>query len=200
MKKVSLKMLALGAVLMVANGYAHAQYVSMKNTLKVEALGGVAVPSNNAAANIGVGVAYQNLVTRHLGVGIATGYSHFIGQKNTVGGVKLDNNDFGVVPVAALVRYYPQSKGVYVGTDLGYGFITGKENVTTSGSYNAEMPTGGFYLKPEIGYHNRHWNFFAHYAKVFTGSDGKVKVGNDSQKFSAGSIGVGVAYNIGLGR
>ena len=158
----------------------------------------MAVPNENAGANAGVDVAYQNLITPHVGIGIATGYNQFFGKDNEVGGVTLNNNNFGVVPVAALIHYYPQAKGIYVGTDLGYGFITGDEKVATNSS--VDRPNGGFYLKPEIGWHNRNWNVFAQYTKVFTGDDGKINVGNSSQKYNAGSIGIGVAYNIGLGR
>lgn len=174
------------------------QAQSMKNTLKVGVMGGAAVPNENAAANLGVDVSYQNLVTPHVGLGIATGYNHFFGKDNDLGSTTLQNNSFGVVPVAALVRYYPQAKGIYVGTDLGYGFITGDEKVASNNSVN--RPDGGFYLKPELGWHNRNWNVFAHYTKVFTGDDGKINIGNATQKYNAGSIGVGVAYNIGLGR
>lgn len=192
MKKVIL------AVAMGVLSISFVQAQSMKNTLKVGVLGGVAVPNENAGGNAGVDVAYQNLITPHVGIGIATGYNQFFGKDNKVGGVTLNNNNFGVVPVAALIHYYPQAKGIYVGTDLGYGFITGDEKVATNSS--VDRPNGGFYLKPEIGWHNRNWNVFAQYTKVFTGDDGKINVGNSSQKYNAGSIGIGVAYNIGLGR
>ncbi|MBO9620689.1 MAG: hypothetical protein J7539_16820 [Niabella sp.] len=171
---------------------------SMKNTLKVGVLGGAAVPNENAAANLGVDVAYQNLVSPHVGLGIATGYNHFFGKNNTINGVTLNNNSFGVVPVAALIHYYPRAKGIYVGTDLGYGFLTGDQKVAANADVN--RPDGGFYLKPELGWHNRNWNIFANYTKVFTGNTGAITVGNATQKYNAGSIGLGVAYNIGLGR
>ncbi|MTE25260.1 hypothetical protein GJQ66_13825, partial [Microbacterium sp. ZXX196] len=77
----------------------------------------------------------------------------------------IKNNDFGVVPVAALVRVYPQKTGFYGGADLGYGFIVGNDKVASN--YTTAMPDGGFYLRPEIGYHNRDWNFFIQYTKVF---------------------------------
>lgn len=195
-----LKKTIFAAALVLTAGFIQAQELSMKNTLKIGVLGGASVPSNNAAANVGVDIAYQNLITPHFGLGIATGYNHFFGKENTVNNTKLKNNSFGVVPVAGLVRYYPKSEGIYVGTDLGYGVIVGDKKVVDATTPNADMPGGGFYLKPEIGYHNRHWNIFGYYAKVFTGDKGTVPVGTTSQKFNAGSIGVGVAYNIGLGR
>ncbi|AHF15253.1 hypothetical protein [Niabella soli] len=175
------------------------QAQSMKNTLKVGVLGGVAVPSENTAANAGIDVAYQNLVTPHVGIGIATGYNQFFGKKNTLEGTTLENNNVGLVPVAALIHYYPQAKGIYVGTDLGYGFLTGDQKVAANTDVN--RPNGGFYLKPELGWHNRNWNIFANYTKVFTsGDEGAIPVGTATQKYNVGSVGIGVAYNIGLGR
>lgn len=191
------KAILVGAAILFSATMAHAQ--SMKNMIKIGALAGAAVPSGNTAAAAGLDVAYQNLITPHFGLGIATGYQHHFGKENDVNGTKLNNNSFGVVPVAALVRYYPKSEGIYLGTDLGYGVITGDENVVKSGANNATRPNGGFYLKPEVGYHNRNWNVFAHYSKVFTGDEGTVKVGSASQKYNTGVIGVGFAYNIGLG-
>jgi hypothetical protein len=189
------KAILVGAALLFTTAAVHAQ--SMKNTIKIGALAGASVPSNNSAAAAGLDVAYQNLVTPHFGLGVATGYQHHFGKENDVNGTRLDNNSFGVVPVAALVRYYPKAEGIYIGTDLGYGVITGDEKVATNAA--AVRPDGGFYLKPEVGYHNRNWNIFAHYSKVFTGDKGTINVGNASQKYNTGIIGVGLAYNIGLG-
>lgn len=179
----------------VATGLVSAQSLSMKNMLKVGANAGVAVPKGNASAALGVDVAYQNLITPGFGLGIATGYTHYFGKEATINNnVKLNNNDFGVVPVAALVRFYPKKTGFYFGTDLGYGFITGKDNVAENNA--TKRPDGGFYIKPEIGYHNDDWNFSVQYQKVFTGDEGKI--GN--QKYNAGNIGLGVSYNIPLGK
>jgi len=189
------KAILVGAAMLFTTAAVHAQ--SMKNMIKIGALAGASVPSNNSAAAAGLDVAYQNMVTRHFGLGVATGYQHHFGKENEVGGTKLDNNSFGVVPVAALVRYYPKAEGIYIGTDLGYGVITGDDKVASNSS--VERPGGGFYIKPEIGYHNRNWNIFAHYTNAFTGDKGTITVGNKDQKYSTGVIGVGLAYNIGLG-
>lgn len=189
------KAILIGAALLFTTAAVHAQ--SMKNMIKIGVLAGASVPSNNSAAAAGLDVAYQNLVTPHFGLGVATGYQHHFGKENNLGGTQLDNNGFGVVPVAALVRYYPKAEGIYIGTDLGYGVITGDKRVATNSA--VARPDGGFYLKPEVGYHNRNWNIFAHYSKVFTGDKGTINVGNASQKYNTGIIGVGLAYNIGLG-
>lgn len=171
-------------------GVVSAQSAMMNNMIKVGANVGLAVPAENASASAGLDVAYQNLVTPGFGLGVATGYTHYFGKENN----NNDNNDFGVVPVAALVRIYPKQTGFYFGTDIGYGFITGDDKVASNS--NVDRPNGGLYIKPEIGYHNRDWNFALQYQKTFTGDDGKI----GDQKYNAGSLGVGVSYNIPLGK
>ncbi|MBT2620314.1 MULTISPECIES: transporter [Chryseobacterium] len=171
-------------------GIASAQSVQMNNMLKVGANVGLAVPSDNLSAAVGVDVAYQNLITPGFGLGIATGYSHYFGKENN--GYK--NNDVGVIPVAALIRIYPKQTGFYFGTDLGYGFLVGDDKVASNTL--VDRPSGGFYIKPEIGYHNKDWNFFVQYQKVFTGSKGDLV----NQDYNVGNIGVGFSYNIALGK
>lgn len=193
MKSMKKTILALG---LVTAGLMSAQNSDMTNMLKVGVNGGFAVPAENAGGNLGVDLSYQNLVTPGFGLGIATGYSHFFGRNNMVGNVDLNNNDFGVIPVAALIRVYPKQMGFYLGTDIGYGFIVGDDKVASNDITNTARPDGGFYIKPEIGYHNQDWNFSLQYQKTFTGDKGEI----GSQKYSAGAIGVGVGYNIPLGK
>ena len=193
----TVKTIVVGMVMLFSVSVMHGQ--SMKNMIKIGALAGASVPSGNSAAAVGLDLAYQNLITPHFGLGIATGYQHHFGNENEINGTTISNNSYGVVPVAALIRYYPRAEGIYIGTDVGYGAITGDKEVVTDGSYNAIRPNGGFYLKPEVGYHNRNWNVFAHYSRVFTGNEGEIAVGTASQKYNTGVIGVGVAYNIALG-
>lgn len=193
MKSLKKSILAVG---ILGAGLLSAQSADMKNMIKVGANVGIAVPQENASAALGLDVAYQNLVTPGFGLGIATGYTHYFGRENTVGGLAVDNNDFGVVPVAALVRIYPKQTGFYFGTDLGYGFITGDKQVASNTVVATERPDGGLYIKPEIGYHNRDWNFAVQYQKVFTGDKGEI----GDQKYNAGALGLGVSYNIPLGQ
>ena len=61
---------------------------------------------------------------------------------------------------------------------------------------DVDRPDGGFYIKPEMGWHNRNWNFSVQYTKLFTGS--KVEIGN--QDYNAASVGAGVSYNLPLGK
>lgn len=171
-------------------GALSAQSAQMNNMIKVGANVGLAVPSDNTSMAVGVDVAYQNLITPGFGLGIATGYTHYFGKDNN----GYTNNDVGVVPVAALIRIYPKQTGFYFGTDLGYGLLTGDNKVASNVAL--DRPNGGFYLKPEIGYHNQDWNFFVQYQKVFVGSNGDLP----NQDYNVGNIGVGFSYNIPLGK
>ncbi len=193
MNSIKKSILALG---LVTAGLVSAQSADMRNMIKIGGNVGLAVPAENASAAAGVDIAYQNLATPGFGIGLATGYTHFFGKENTVNGVTIDNNDFGVVPVAALIRVYPKQTGFYLGTDVGYGFITGDKNVSSTTGVMVERPDGGLYIKPEIGYHNRDWNFALQYQKVFTGDKGEI----GDQKYNAGALGLGVSYNIPLGK
>ncbi len=192
MKTIKKAIFAFGVLATTA---VSAQSSDMKNMLKIGIEGGAST-TKNASGNIGASLSYQHLVTPGFGLGIATGYNHFFGKEYTLNGVNVQNNDFGVVPLAGLVRFYPAKTGFYAGADLGYGFIVGNDKVTDNKLYNADMPKGGFYIKPEIGWHNRDWNVYAHYSTVLTDDEGTV-AGN--HKFGVGSVGVGVGYNIPLG-
>lgn len=183
------KQAVLAAGLLTA-GFASAQSSEMRNMIKIGGNIGAAVPQENASMALGLDVAYQNLLTPGFGLGVASGYTHYFGRDNN----GIQNNDFGVVPLAALVRVYPKQTGFYLGADLGYGFIVGDDKVATNS--NVARPTGGFYLKPEVGYHNRDWNFALQYQKVFTGSEGEI----GGQKYNAGALGAGISYNIPLGK
>ena len=183
MKMIKQTILGLG---LLTAGLMSAQSADMTNILKIGINGGVAVPKGNASASVGADLSYQYLVTPGFGLGLATGYNQFFGKDN--------NNDFAVIPAAVLLRYYPMKSGFYAGADLGYGFITGNKQVNSG--FATPRPDGGFYLKPELGYHNRDWNFFLHYTKVFTGNKGEI----GSQKYNAGTIGAGFGYNIPLGK
>ncbi len=120
---------------------------------------------------LGLDVAGQFMRTDNFGLGIASGYTHYFKKSDVA-----FSNDFGVIPLGAMLRYYPQSEGLFVGTDLGYSFFTG-DGVTES---------GGAYVRPQLGYHNYNWNIFAYYNHVFVSDPF-----NDVQ-----SIGIAWTYNI----
>jgi len=115
----------------------------------------------------GVEVSGQFMRTKNFGIGITSGYTHFFAKDNA--------EDFGTIPLGLMLRYYPMSKGFFVGTDVGYTFLT-----NTSGS------TGGFYVKPQLGYHNYNWNFYGFYNQVFQ-KTGYIDVQN---------VGAAATYNI----
>ncbi|MDP2161656.1 MAG: hypothetical protein Q8K02_14320 [Flavobacterium sp.] len=108
----------------------------------------------------------QYLVNPSFGIGIASGYNHFFGKD--------DVKDFGLIPLAGFVRYYFQPKGLFLGTDLGYGFLT-----------NTDGNSGGMYINPQIGYHNEKWNIYGFYQHTFAQNNFDLQV-----------VGIGATYNI----
>lgn len=187
--KTTLKKLALGLSLLCA-GLIYAQDENMTNMFKIGGNVGVALPSSNATMTAGADFAYQNLVTPGFGLGLTTGYKHYFAKEND----GIENNDFGVVPVAGMIRVYPKDSGIFFGTDVGYGFITGPKHVASNS--DIERPDGGLYIKPEIGWHNWHWNISLQYSMLFTGDKGQI----GSQDYDTGSLGIGVTYNLPLGK
>lgn len=126
------------------------------------------IPVSDAADlsffSMGVDVRAQYLFTSHFGIGVASGYSHYFAKDNF--------DDFGVIPLAGFARYYFQKEGVFVGVDLGYGFLS---NVDDS---------GGTYFNPQIGYHNDNWNIYGFYQNTF------------AENVVIRAVGVGATYNI----
>ncbi len=49
---------------------------------------------------------------------------------------------------------------------------------------NVENNDGGLYINPQIGYHNRDWNFYGFYQNTFTDA------------INIRSLGLGATYNI----
>jgi len=138
--------------------------------LKLGANVGVPVgnASNYTSFLLGLELKGQVLETDYLGVGLTTGYNHYFGKNGFDG--------FGTIPLGAFLRVYPQKEGFFLGTDLGYSFITGVNSAT-----------GGLYVKPQLGYHNYDWNVFAFYNDIFR---------SDENGGSIGSVGIGATYNI----
>lgn len=196
-KHILVSSVVAGAMLLMTNVEAQTggQY---KNTLKIGTSAGASIPNNNTAASVGVDISYQYLVTNHFGIGVSTGYQHNFGREKEINNFNIKNNDVGVIPVAALLRYYPKASGVYVGADVGYGFLVGDDKVAENRV--AARPDGGAYIRPVVGYHNRSWNVFAHYTKVIHNDNSNIAIGNDVQKYNVGNLGVGFSYNIGLGQ
>ncbi|GAB3228795.1 hypothetical protein J0A67_13775 [Algoriphagus aestuariicola] len=120
---------------------------------------------------LGLDAAGQFMRTDNFGLGVATGYTHYLKKSDVAG-----SDDFGVIPLGLMLRYYPQPEGLFVGTDLGYSFLTGTEG----------GETGGMYFRPQLGYHNYDWNIFAYYNQILI-----------ADPFSdVSSIGIAWTYNI----
>ncbi|MEB2774841.1 hypothetical protein SYJ56_05955 [Algoriphagus sp. D3-2-R+10] len=118
----------------------------------------------------GVEAAAQFMRTDNFGLGLVTGYTKYFKDSEVAGA-----QDFGAIPLGLMLRYYPEPTGFFVGTDLGYTFLTGDS-----------ASDGGFYIRPQVGYHNYEWNIFAFYNQVIT-----------SEPFAdVQTIGVAATYNI----
>ncbi|MBN8833873.1 MAG: hypothetical protein ABS68_03345 [Niastella sp. SCN 39-18] len=146
------------------------EITSRNSWLKAGLSAGVPVGDASDYSNfvLGLDLKGQLMETPHLGIGLTTGYNHFFAKN----GYK----EFGTVPLGAFIRVYPQAKGFFIGTDLGYSFLT-----------NANGADGGFYVKPQLGYHNYSWNYFAYFNGIFRSAS------------SGGNInhaGIGATYNI----
>ena len=163
MKKLSL-------IMMMLIGFSFANAQEGTNWLKLGVHAGI--PMGDAGDYYGfmagIDGKYQFLTYDHFGFGVSTGYSHYFGKE--VNGVDVDGA--GIIPLAALLRYYP-TESFFLGTDLGYGFFTGEGS-----------DGGGFYYRPEIGYHNENWNIYGFYQGV--AADG----------LTPSAIGVGVNFNV----
>ncbi len=136
--------------------------------LKAGLIAGVPVSDAGDASsfNLGLDLRGQYLFNPNLGIGLASGYTHFFGKDGF--------DDFGIIPAAGFIRYYFNTSGLFLGTDFGYGFLTGVDN-----------NEGGLYINPQIGYHNRDWNMYAFYQNTFAENDLDLQ-----------NIGLGVTYNI----
>jgi len=117
---------------------------------------------------LGVELKGQLMSTKNIGIGLSSGYNHFFPKEGF--------SNWGTIPAAAFIRYYPHRTGFFAGADLGYGFITSTVN-----------NKGGLYARPQLGYHNRYWNFFGFYNGIFRSA------GNGGHLQFAG---VGATYNL----
>lgn len=121
---------------------------------------------DSSSFSVGLDLKAQYLVTPHFGIGLTSGYNHIFGKDGF--------DDFGIIPAAGFARYYFKPKGLFVGIDFGYGFLM-----------NLDHNDGGPYVNPQIGYHNRDWNFFASYQNTFAENNFNIRV-----------LGIGATYNL----
>ncbi len=125
----------------------------------------VADAGDASSFNLGLDAAYMWNVAPSFDLGIASGYTHFIGKSNN--GYKVD--DFGFIPIAASGKYRFSGSPVSLGLDLGYGIST-----------NDDID-GGLYYQPKVAY-----NFSQ--GELYLGYQG---VSND---FSVGSVNLGYNF------
>jgi hypothetical protein len=174
-----MKKLLLGFITLFMGAHSFAQMQGDMNTtitkkdswLKAGVEASVPVGDNANFSSFALGgvISGQIMDTKHFGFGITSGYSEFFGKNGA--------SDFGVIPAGLMLRYYCHPAGFFAGIDLGYSFLT-----NTGGG-----PTGGFYMKPQAGYHNYNWNIYGFYNQVFTNQAGASDIQN---------IGVAATYNI----
>jgi hypothetical protein len=165
-KKLMTLVVAMSAI---TYGFAQLDATSKNSWLKLGLEASVPVGDISDASSFAGGIVLdaQWMATPHFGVGVSSGYTNFFGKDEV--------KDFGVIPLGALLRYYPKAEGFFAGADLGYGFLT-----------NVDGKTGGFYFKPQLGYHNYSWNFYGFYNQVVLGDNyGNVQ-----------NAGVGAIYNL----
>ena len=113
-------------------------FASAQAGFKLGAHIGIPVSDAGDASSFTLGLdgAYMWNVAPSFDLGVATGYSHFIGKSNN--GYKVD--DFGFIPLALAGKYRFSGSPVSLGLDLGYGFST-KDGID-----------GGFYYQPKVAY------------------------------------------------
>jgi len=138
----------------------------------------VGLPTGDAgdffSFTLGVDAAYMWPVASEFNLGVASGYSAWMGKTITypvIGSVKVDT--VSMVPVAASAEY-KLTPEFSLGVDLGYGFLFG------GGSSD-----GGFYYQPKAAYH-----FGA--SEVNLGYAGVSKNGS-----TMSSVNLGYAYTFG---
>lgn len=175
MKKQFIQKLAITGLLVGFSycGYSqdfNIQDLNSSNTwLKVGLNTGVpiATTNNSSSFTLGLDVSAQFIRTTVFGIGLKTGYIHYFGKDN--------NDDFGIIPLAVMFRYYPKTSGLFVGLELGYAYVN-----------NLSGLKGGAFVRPSIGWHNDYWNIFGYYDRV---------IGNDMVD-DIQTIGLGLTYNI----
>ncbi len=144
--------------------------VSKSNTwFKLGVNAGVPIGSfgNSSSFALGGDLSVQFLETKASGIGLKVGYLNYFGKDNA--------DDIGVMPLAVLYRYYPESTGFFAGLEVGYALVN-----------NMPLVENGIFARPHAGIHTDNWNFFAYFDYIST------EEGIDDLQ----AIGVGVTRNL----
>lgn len=121
--------------------------------------------------NVGLDAAYMWNVAENFNAGVATGYTHYMGDEIDLGGGEsVDVDDAGFIPLAASAQY-SITESIFLGVDLGYAVYIG----------SADGATGGFYYRPKVGYQMEKIEIFLDYKGI--SNDGDIS-----------SFGIGAAY------
>lgn len=94
-----------------------------------------------SSVNLGADLAYTWSVAEGLDVGIATGYSNYLGKTADMDGFgSFKAEDSGFIPIAATGQI-TLTNNLFIGADLGYAIFTGSDSSDR-----------GFYYQPKFGY------------------------------------------------
>ncbi|KQR94546.1 hypothetical protein ASG01_01285 [Chryseobacterium sp. Leaf180] len=129
--------------------------------------------SDYSSFTLGIDGAYMWNIIKGLDVGVATGYSHFIGKDRF--------NDFGFIPVAASAKYKFATVPLFVGLDLGGA-------ISTSNGLDS-----GLYAYPKVGYQ-------ASKAEIFLGIQNigsRRDFGRERIRNNFGAVNLGVNFFLG---
>ena len=171
MKKILLALTALLAVAHLMAQSVDTDDINSRNSwLKIGASAGVPVGDMKDASKFALGLDLrgQFMTTPHFGLGVATGYTNYF--------VDGEGKDLGAIPLGLMLRAYPKSSGIFIGSDIGYSFLV------NSGD---DENDGGLYVQPQIGYHNYNWNIYGFYNHIFY-----------KENFNVPMVGVTVSRNI----
>lgn len=156
MKKLNLKGLMLSALMLVgAAGFAQditgSPSEEVNDFKQVFRLGfgiNAGLPVNDELAGadlysfaLGADVRLQYDFTKRGSITLTTGYQHFFGEENSVGGVSYDVEDLGFIPVKAGFKYFVWEDRFYVLGEAGIGFAVTADETS-------------FLWSPGIGYAN----------------------------------------------
>lgn len=140
--------------------------------------------TGNSPFTLGLDAAYRWNIAKNFDLGVATGYSHFIGKSYDYPGGNIKADDFGFIPVAVSGKYSFSGAPIAVGLDLGYGIST-NDNVN-----------GGLYAVPKFMYNIPAGELYVGYQSI---SGDNRRYYNDrpvAGKESVGAVIVGFNFNL----
>jgi len=154
-----MKKIILTAMAVFAFSFANAQEKKADNAGGFKLGAHVGLPMGDIkdaySLNLGVDVAYVWNVAENFGVGIASGYTTYIGKAQTIMGIDITPDAVGFIPVAATAQY-SITDSLFLGTDLGYAVYAG----------NQDGAEGGFYYQPKFGFQTEKIEVFAGYKGI----------------------------------